>query len=395
MHALTDARHALIAAGVRTKPAVERRGSPEHAAVAQLQRDAGNAAVAEMLAVQRDDLREPRKAEETGAKIADSPARAKRIPGQPPKLKDADEESYRKSGESRLSDLGGAATSSATGHTAPGPIEGFPDWFVQLQDALIGSQLWRNDKEEVAQKVLADYALKRFALEHDGDATKVPPTVRIFIEHIGRSTSNVDAARAAGLPSSADLGGGGINAANWCAAAGSSSVQLALKAAGLMVDTAKLTDEQWLLHPPSVPSVGLPQITVDSKIEPGDQVSYAESILQAGGHTVTALTDSSGEGTRFEHASGNAGGGKSGSVRLGQSPARSKIPPSITWDDIANKSGAANKVPAGTIWVYIIVKYSKFWADLGAIDVAKPNVWQSPAGQAFLSTYKLKPRPTK
>jgi hypothetical protein len=383
-----------------------RAGSPAHDEILELQREAGNGAVARWLgagpgpsptphtrvAVQRQPNQEPRTAENAGAK-ADTATRGKKIPGQPPKLPDPEEASYRTKGESKLADLGGALSSTAAGHTTVGPIEGFPDWFANLQSALIGSSQWRTDKEETAQNLLADYALKRFAIEHGGDTTKVPPTVRIFLERIGRSTSNVDAATAAKLPNSGELGGS-QNAKNWCAQAGSSSVLLALKAAGLGIDTAKMTENEWLKSPPSVPKVGMPQITVDSKIEPGDQVSYVEAAIKAiGGHTVTALSDSSGDATTFEHASGNAGGGTSGSVRLGSSPPRAGIPAKVRFEDITEKTAADLGAPSGRIWVYVIVKYSRFWADLGAIETAAPNVWQSTTGQAFLTKYKLKVAP--
>jgi hypothetical protein len=369
-------------------------GSPAHAAVLALQREAGNAAVAEALQVQRQE-REARTADVIEAKPADAPRRFLAY-GPPPKLLDPEEASYKSKGESKLADLGGGGTASTAGDTKVGPIEGFPDWFANLQSALIGSTDWRKDKEEPAQNLLAEYGLKRFALPHQGDQSKIPPTVRIFLQHIGRSTSNVTAATAAGLPSSGDLGGGN-NAKSWCAQAGSSSVQLAIQAAGLTFDeTQKKGWNAWLIAPPGVPQVGMVPASVDEKIEIGDQVSYLENgILAIGGHTVTALSVSSGDGSTFDHASGNAGGGTSGSVRLGSSPPRAKLPSSITLPDIQTKSAATLGAPAGKIWIYIVVKYSKFWADLGAIDTTAAGVWQTEAGKAFLKTYKLKPAPVK
>jgi hypothetical protein len=349
------------------------------------------------LLLQRQPRQEAWQATSTGAKRDDSPPRGKRIPGQPPKLSDAEEDSFRKQGEAKLGELSPATTSSEAGHTTPGPIAGFPDWFVKLQVTLIESTEWRPEKEEKAQNLLAEYALQRFAKEHDGDRSKVPPTVRVFLEHIGRSTSNVDAATAAKLPSAGDLGGSN-NAINWCAQAGSSSVLLALKAAGLTFDG--VDPERWLKYPPGVGGVNFPDVMVDAKIEPGDQVSYVEAGLRAvGGHTVTALTDSQGEGTTFEHASGNAGGGKAGSVRLGSTKPRGKAPASITYVDLTTKTGKAlnppDGMPAGVIWIHAITKYSKFWENLRTINFASANPWQSTEGKAFLAKHKLKVKPVK
>jgi len=395
-------RRAAMPAGARA--AAGARGSTSHAAVLELQRRAGNAAVSRLLAdtpaapvIQRQD-REPRTAEVTGAKPAE--ARTFLASGPPPSLTDKEEATYRTEGEAKLAELGGAASTSAAGHTTVGPIEGFPEWFANLQSALVQSTEWRPDKEEKAQNVLANYALQRFALRHGGDQSKIPPTVRIFLTHVGRSTSNVTAAMSAKLPSSADLGGG-VNAKNWCAQAGSSSVKLALQAVGLMPKGKEgANDEQawndWLTAPRGVPKEYMAAASVDAKIEIGDQVSYVQNGINAiGGHTVTALSQAQGEDSIFEHASGNAGGGASGSVRLGSSLPRARMPASLTWDDIAKKPVADLKVPAGKIYAYIVVKYSKFWADLAAIDLKAPNVWQEKPGSDFLQTYKLKPAPVK
>lgn len=364
--------------------------SADHEHILTLQRDAGNRAVAHLL-VQRD--KERHTPQDSGAKLADSPTRAKEL-GPPPPLRANEEESYRVQAEARLADLGGPAEASSAGHTsATGSIDGFPDWFANLQNTLVESKQWRKDKEELAQNLLADYALRRFATKYQGDTTKVPPTVRIFLQHIGRSSGNQKVAAAAGLPSAKALGGD-EGAKNWCAQAGSSSVKLVLQAAGL---EPKTDWNAWLTAPP-VPSVGMQAASAEAKIEPGDQVSYIEAgLLAIGGHTVTALTASRGEGSTFAHASGNAGGGGSGSVRLGTSKPRGAIPGHITHDDIKAYPGGHAKMgtPAGVMWAYIIVKYSKFWADLGAIDTTAPNVWQSPAGQAFLTQYRLKVSPVK
>jgi hypothetical protein len=312
--------------------------------------------------------------------------------GMPGVLADKEEESYRTQGEARLGDLGGgapAASGMTAGHTPVGPIAAFPDWFATLQNALINSTQWRADKEEKAQNLLAEYALKRFAVPFNGDVSKVPPTVRVFSHYIGRSTSNQKAAAKAGLPSSANMGGA-EGAEMWCAAAGSSSVRLALESVGLTFDMNAIT---WLTSPP-VPSVGLPKAPTDAPIEPGDQVSYVGGGAPAiGGHTTSAISTSQGAGTEFLHVSGNAGGGTSGSIRFGSSRPRAKPPGKLTFDDFATKSPAAIGAPNDKVWVYAIVQYSKLWEDLGQIDATAPGVWTSGAGAAFCKKYKLKPIP--
>jgi hypothetical protein len=90
---------------------------------------------------------------------------------------------------------------------------------------------------------------------------------------------------------------------------------------------------------------------------------------------------------------GNAGDGSSGSVRLGSSPPRAKLPQSITFPDIQAKTADKLGAPADQIWVYVVVRYSEFWADLGAIDTSAAGVWQSAWGGEFLKKYKLKPAP--
>ncbi len=374
------------ASGARRTPG----RSAEHEHILTLQREAGNRAVAHLL-VQRD--KERHTPEDGGAKLADSPTRAKEL-GPPPPLRANEEETYKVQAEARLADLGGPAEASSAGHTsATGSIDGFPDWFANLQNTLVESKQWRKDKEEPAQNLLADYALRRFATKYQGDTTKVPPTVRIFLQHIGRSSGNQKAAAAAGLPSSKKLGGA-EGAQNWCAEAGSSSVKLVLQAAGVEPTTDW---NAWLTAPP-VPKNYMQNAAVDAKIEPGDQISYLErSLLAIGGHTVTALTASRGEGSTFDHASGNAGGGGSGSVRIGTSKPRAQMPAKVTFTDIQNNAAASEvlNTPPGVMWAYVIVKYSKLWADLGAIDTNAPNVWQSKEGQAFLTEYRLKVSPVK
>lgn len=377
--------------------------TPDQEELLDLQRDAGNRAVARLiadapgrdprkpLAVQRD--REPRKAESTGAKLADSPPTYKES-GPPPPLKADEEDSYKTQGDARLTDLGGAAEAGEGGHTSSkGGIEGFPDWWVKLQRTLIESKRWRKDKEEVAQNLLADYAQRRFAVKFGGDVTKIPPSILTFLKSVGRSVANWQAATTAGLPSVAPMGGM-EGAANWCAQAGSSSVQLVLRALGL--EPEKRSWNSWLTGPP-VPKIIMQQASADAKIEPGDQVSYIEAgLLAVGGHTVTALTSGSGEGSTFMHVSGNAGGGK-GSVRIGTSLPRGKIRDDVTWKDIESLAPSDKKLspPPGVMWGYIIVKYSRFWEDLGKVDTKAANVWQSPPGADFLKAYQLHVGSTK
>ena len=395
MYARVDKRSRIVqrAAGM-TGTAGQRSA---HGAMLDLQRAAGNGAVAGLIRDEGDEHAArllPIQRRITSTTEGFGPPQQPTGLGPPPRLPEPEEASFQAKGEASLAALGGGAGSgpAGTGHTSVGPIDGFPDWFANLQSALIASQEWRPDKEEAAQQLLGSYGLKRFAAAHGGDTSKVPGTVRIFLDHIGRSTSNVKAAEAAKLPSSKALGGS-EGAKNWCAQAGSSSVQLALKAVGLTVDDKQTDWNKWLTSPP-VSKAYMQDASVDARIEPGDQVSYLEKgILAVGGHTVTALSASKGEGSVFEHASGNAGGGSSGSVRLGSSPPRAKLPQSITFPDIQAKTADKLGAPAGQIWVYVVVRYSEFWADLGAIDTSAAGVWQSASGREFLKKYRLRPAP--
>ena len=279
-------------------------------------------------------------------------------------------------------------STTTTGHTKVGPITGFPEWFAKLQTTLINGTTWRADKEEPAQNLLEEYALKRIALNFGGEVSKVPPTIKVYCHYIGRSTSNVKAAMADGLPSSADVGGA-EGAKMWCAAAGSSSVRLALESVGL---TFAINANTWLTAPPSLRTIGLPSAAVDTEIKPGDQVSYIGGGAPAtGGHTVSALSSSQGEGSVFLHASGNAGGGSSGSVRLGSSPPRAKVPGNVTFDKIATQTPASLGAPNDKVWVYAIVPYSQLWEDLGKIDTKQTDVWTTGPGADFVKKYKLKP----
>ena len=387
------------------------------APLVELQRVVGNRAVSQLVAgwpdrrqpfmpVQRQTgggpiMLPPVEITQAGVSIAGIPAASPTgdaagpppVPeGMPGRLDDKQEESYRTKGEAQLGDLGGggpAESGATSGHTPVGPIAAFPDWFATLQNTLISSTQWRADKEEKAQNLLAEYALKRYAVPFKGDVSKVAPTIREFSKYIGRSTSNQKAAAKAGLPSSANMGGA-EGAKMWCAAAGSSSVRLALESVGLTFDMNAIT---WLTTPP-VPSVGLPKAPTDAPIEPGDQVSYVGGGAPAvGGHTTSAISTSQGAGSEFLHVSGNAGGGVSGSIRFGSSRPRAKPPGKLTFDDFATKSPAAIGAPNDKVWVYIIVQYSKLWADLGQIDTNAPGVWTSGAGAAYCKKYKLKPAP--
>jgi hypothetical protein len=420
MHAYEFAQGRGI--GVPVRPAVGHVRS-EWGAVLELQRTAGNRAVVDALAgragptvpfrparpfVQRDDVPAgPGPAADaediyddldagssTGGDAAGATptggggAPASVPAGTPGLLADEDEASYRTRGESMLGDLGGPVTGTVTtGHTPAGPIAGFPDWFANLQNRLIASAEWRKDKEEPAQQLLEEYALRRFAVPYGGDAMKVPPTIRVYAHYIGRSTSNQKAAAKAGLPNTAEVGGA-EGAKMWCAAAGTSSLRLGLESVGL---TFGVHFASWTKAPP-VPIVGLPMAPADAPIEAGDQVSYIGGGAPAiGGHTTSVVSPSQGEGSVFLHASGNAGGGTSGSVRLTSSKPRAKPPASVTFADFATKSPASLGAPSDKVWVYAIVKYSQLWLDLGRIDTKAPDVWTTGPGAEFVKKYNLKP----
>ena len=399
---------------------------PDWGEVLDLQRAAGNRAVVDALAgragplvpfrlavVQRDDVATASgtvgtadaediyddldagssTGSDTGAAAptgAEGGAPASVPAGTPGLLSDEDESSYRSRGEAMLGDLGGpVAGTVTTGHTPAGPIAGFPGWFANLQNRLIASAEWRKDKEEAGQQLLADYALRRFAVPYGGDATKVPPTIRVYAHYIGRSTSNQKAAAKAGLPNTAEVGGA-EGAKMWCAAAGTSSLRLGLESVGL---TFGVHFASWTKAPP-VPTIGLPLASTDAPIEAGDQVSYIGGGAPAiGGHTTSVVSPSQGEGSVFLHASGNAGGGTSGSVRLTSSKPRARPPASVTFGDFATKSPASLGAPSDKVWVYSIVKYSQMWIDLGKIDTKAPDVWTTGPGSEFVKKYNLKPLP--
>lgn len=309
--------------------------------------------------------------------------------GAPGLLDDKDEAAYRARGDATLGELGGpVAGTVTTGHTPSGPIAGFPDWFANLQNRLIASAEWRADKEEPGQLLLEEYALKRFAVPYGGDASKVPPTIRVYAHYIGRSTSNQRAAAKAGLPHTGQIGGP-EGAKMWCAAAGTRSLELALASLGLRLKGGPA----WTYHPP-VPMIGYPTAAVDGAIEPGDQVSYIGGGAPAiGGHTTSVVSPSQGDGSVFLHASGNAGGGTSGSVRLTSSKPRARPPASVTFADISTKKPDSIGAPADKVWVYAIVKYSRMWADLATIDTTAADAWTSGPGAEFVNKYRLEVLP--
>jgi hypothetical protein len=382
--------------------------------VLDLQRSAGNRAVLAALAarpreatlpfrlagaVAQRDIYDDIEAESAAAKApaGDAPTGAGAAgtapavpPGAPGLLPDEEEASYRSRGESTLGDLGGPVTVTVTtGHTPAGPIAGFPGWFSDLQNRLIASTDWRKDKEEPAQQLLADYALKRFAVPYGNDASKVPPTIRVYAHYIGRSTSNQRAAAKEGLPNTAEVGGP-EGAKLWCAAAGTASLRLGLESVGL---TFGVHFASWTKSPP-VPTIGLPSAPTDAPIEAGDQVSYiGGGAPVTGGHTTSVVSPSQGEGSVFLHASGNAGGGTSGSVRLTSSKPRAKPPASLTFADFATKVPASIGATSDKVWVYAIVKYSQIWLDLAKIDSKAPDAWTTGPGAEFVKKYNLKPLP--
>ena len=413
MHAypVAPVRGGLVAP--RTARSSTASRGPEWGDVLELQRSAGNMAVTALLTglkpagaprpptVQRDpatardddiydDLEtKPASTPETAPAAGGQPASASATAGTPGPLADADETAYRARGESTLGDLGGPVTGYATtGHTPSGPIAGFPAWFSDLQNRLIASTDWRKDKEEPAQQLLEEYALKRFAVPYNNDASKVPPTIRVYAHYIGRSTSNQKAAAKAGLPNTAEVGGA-EGAKMWCAAAGTASLRLALESIGLRLKGGPA----WTYNPP-VPTIPYPAASVDGLIEAGDQVSYIGGGAPAiGGHTTSVVSPSQGEGSVFLHASGNAGGGTSGSVRLTASKPRALPPKSITFADIATKVPKSIGAPDDKVWVFSIVKYSQMWADLGTIDTKAPDAWTSGKGAEFVKKYRLEVLP--
>lgn len=252
----------------------------------------------------------------------------------------------------------GGARLGGGGDTAGKAVDGYPDWFTELQDWLINSAEW-TETHERGQNVLYRYAM----FKTEASLGYVPGNVEFFFRYIGRSSGNTNSAVKKGMKGAEDLGGftGGKN---WCFQATTGAAEKALAERGLKF---KGGIEAW------VASRSVNKATAkagkfwshmcnDVELGPGDSVSYLGAHHNNNsGHQVTVL-ESLGGGA-FTHVSGNAGGGGSGSVRLGVSK-RENVP---TW--WAPSQQKKDPRPKGDgVWVYSIQKVGDVFAELSKLD---------------------------
>jgi|GEM_PF-3959543 len=239
------------------------------------------------------------------------------------------------------------------GDTVGGSVAGYPSWFGELQDWLVNSAEW-TDTHETAQNVLYRYAMWKT----ECDLGYVPANIEFFFRYIGKSDGNNKSAKKAGKKGAEDLGGYG-NAKNWCAQATSGAAEKALKERGLKF---KGGVGDWIAHAGGKKQGGGAWCVGcnGQELTPGDSVSYVGKNHHpgSGGHRVTVLEDLGG-GT-FLHASGNAGGGGSGSVRLGTSK-RSDVPKG--WQP------ESKSLPTDdTVWVFSLQKTGEVFGELAKLD---------------------------
>lgn len=307
---------------------------------------------------------------------------------QPPPMVPDDEAGYQTRGEERirlLTEAGGRQVPGKSGHTAVGTVSNYPAWFLELQDILVNRTDWA-DLEEQSQHLLYEYAMRKASRGMDG---RVAPNVEMFYRYIGRSTANRDQALAEGDLTVADLGGGNAVASNWCASAGNNALTMALQVLGLQPAIGRT---QWLDKHPGVTGHWGRQSFTAVDLEPGDQVSYLSMATTAqGGHVVTVVDAS---GSMFTHASGNAGGGTRGSVRIGESGPRT-LPPETLRDPGVLATTAQRPQDPHQVWVYIVVKWSELMTALQALALMEqmwPNAdWVAGFRKATMSRYQLKP----
>lgn len=252
--------------------------------------------------------------------------------------------------------LGGGSLSGG-GDTKGAGVQGYPQWFVDLQDKLVNSASW-SETHEKAQNVLYRYAMWKT----EADLGYVPAAVEYFFRYIGKSDGNNAAVKKAGFKGAGDLGGRG-NAKNWCAEATNSAAVQALKERGLRF---KGGPEKWINRHAGKSLAGSFWCARANGVElgPGDQVSYlSKSHNNTTGHRVTVLENLG--GGVFTHVSGNAGGGGSGSVRIGTST-RGDVPRDFSPDKKFNQPHP--KPVDDKVWVYSLQKTGDVFAELAKLD---------------------------
>ncbi len=289
---------------------------------------------------------------------------------------DPKEKEFRQKAEAALKALGdkpGATTNGGDGVVTN--ISGFPDWFGSIQNKLIVSQVWGKPQEE-AQNLLHDYAVWYFS-EKKGKK-HLPPSLEHFFRYLGRSAANEKAnttynqKEGKSTPHAGELGAG--QGYNWCAAATSGIFKQALVEKGLRIKEG--FTQSWFNK--TKLQINAPQVhTID--LRPGDQVSYVDMNTPPSGHVVTVVEAS---GDTFTTVSGNAGGVKGGSVRLGQVTRETPPPNYNYWQAIKDNNptykGPLKPSKAGIVWIATIIRLSD-------IDPSQIN----PDDQSVLKEYGL------
>jgi len=261
------------------------------------------------------------------------------------------------------------------GDTAGTSVEGYPSWFGELQDYLVNSGSW-SDTHEQAQNVLYRYAMWKT----ECNLGYVPASVEFFFRYIGKSDGNNAAAKKAGKKGAEDLGGYG-NAKNWCAQATSAAAEKSLKERGLKFKGGL---GAWMQGGFGKAKGGSFWCTAcnGQELGSGDSVSYlGKNHNNTTGHRVTVLENLG--GGVFTHVSGNAGGGGSGSVRIGTSK-RSDVPKG--WSPDAGMKQANPKPTDDTVWVYSLQKTGDVFAELAKLDGVAPT---DPKYDALLQELRL------
>lgn len=240
------------------------------------------------------------------------------------------------------------------GDTKGMDVTGYPSWFTELQDYLINGSSW-SETHEKAQNVLYRYAM----FKTEADLGYVPAAVEYFFRYIGKSGGNNIAVTKAGYKGSEDLTGGS-KSKNWCGGATSLAAVNALKERGLRF---KGGIEAWINSRRGKTSAGTYWHTKANGValSPGDQVSYTGAHHNNNtGHRVTVIQDL---GSSFTHASGNAGGGGNGSVRIGVSK-REDLPAAFN----PGEKKTEPRPKGDAVWVYSIQKVGDVFAELAKLD---------------------------
>lgn len=261
-------------------------------------------------------------------------------------------------------------------------IDGFPPWFVELQDLLSVSIEWKAEEVE-AQEVLHDYATWYAQQRHGG---AMPASLEVFFRYLGSGQRNVADATAGGHRTAAAMGGvtGG---SNWCQWATSKAAEIALAERGLKF---KHGAHAWLNNAAKRKQgagAAYAATAYAAELRPGDYVSYFYQGCQAGGHAVTVVEDL---GASFLHVSGNTGG--VGAVRLQESPRMTSPPPGFDQNKAMASSEHCRSLSFGdAVLVWSITRAGDIWSELAQLDAQHPAA-DPAAYQALLDRLELAPR---